>query len=174
MRAKFSDSNVVPVEVTRQLLAQGKALQIIRHKAWEAFRESQMWINQLECNDPKTEKKHTFMMRRSIELVAEAWIKEGKKEEREYFLIYLKRREREEMEETVFLKNSKVEMEGSSIDLVVMPKDSSGGQGDLDRMEAVLKIKEHSPLLVHFTDNVWYLHAPVRGKTRLSADKKQR
>ena len=78
------------------------------------------------------------------------------------------------MTETVFLKNSKVEMEGSSIDLVVMPKDSSGGQGDLDRMEAVLKIKEHSPLLVHFTDNVWYLHAPVRGKTRLSADKKQR
>ena len=118
-------------------------------------------------------------MRRTVQLVAEAWIgfgKEGKKEEREYFLIYLKARGEKEKGETVFLKNSEVEMEGSSIDLVVMPKESSGGQRDLDNMEAVLKIKEPTALLNSFqpTDKIWYLHGPVRGKSRLSADKKQR
>ena len=119
------------------------------------------------------------MMRRSVQLVAEAWIrfgKEGKKEEREYFLIYLKPRGEKEKGETLFVKNSEVEMEGSNIDLVVMPKESSGGQGDLNKMEAVLKIKDPTPMLYSFQirDKIWYLHGSVYGKTRLSADKKQR
>ena len=178
LRAKTMDPDAVPVEATKKELAENKALQIFRGQVWGAVRDSQL-CNQVQSYDPKAKAGALFAMRRTVQLVAEAWIrfgKEEKKEEREYFLIYLKARGEKEKGETVFLKNSEVEMEGSNIDLVVMPKESSGGQRDLDNMEAVLKIKEPTALLNSFqpTDKIWYLHGPVRGKSRLSADKKQR
>ena len=174
--AKSKDLDVIPVEATKKELADGNALQIVRGRAWESVRDTQLCNQLIGSSYPKA--AAPFVMKRTVQVVAEAWIRFGKEErkEREYFLIYLEPRDRDEMRELVFLKNSDVEMEGSSIDLVVMPKESSGGQRDLDSMEAVLKIKEPNYMLNSYQprDNIWYLHGPVRGKTRLSAEKKQR
>ena len=174
IKAKSMDPDVIPVEATKKELAEGKALIIFRGNGWQAVRDSHFCNQLIGAADPKA--ALAFSMRRTVQLVAEAWIGFGKegKEEREYFLIYLKPRGEKEKGETVFLKNSEVEMEGSNIDLVVMPKESSGGQEDLNKMEDVLKIKEPTAMLCSYTDKIWFLHGPVRGKARVSADKKQR
>ena len=114
-------------------------------------------------------------MRRHVLFVAEAWVKQ--KEEKECFLIYLKPRAENERAETVVVKNSDLEMEGSGIDLVMVPKTMRLDR--LEKMEQVLKMKVSSPLLHSYSlaDKMWCLDkycGSISGESRLTPDPKKR
>ena len=152
-------------------LAAGHALQISRGNMWK-----DVWTYQLCHGSYASDPNPSLMsMRRHVLFVAEAWIK------REHFLIYLKPRAEMERAETVLVNNSDLEMEGSGIDLVVVPKELSTDK--LDKMEQVLKMKESSPVLYSYDkDKYWSMarktdgtiDGSVSGKSRLTATPKDR